>query len=370
MEARVLELIGESIDRIVTLQMTWKNTFGNFQGEVYKAARQKFGRPLTLDCAEKLTKRITPGSNVIYCTGAGTPPVLPEGETDGPTGTAAIARAVHLGLGGRPVYVSEKFYWRPVEAAFRAAGIMAAPFEFSSQLGYKVAFMDFPDDKDPVGHAKRILDTVQPSAVIGVEKTGPNVAGVIHSASGEAKAGNARIDHLFRLAREGGAVTLGIGDWGNEIGMGCVADAVRANQPYGTRCLCACGKGIADVTETDAMVISNIANWGAYGVAAALAVLAENADVFHDAEMERRMVLDCARAGAADGRTRMSDGGVDGTSLAAQQHGVGLLREIVVNALKGGPPNLERSKIWEGELLKRQGVLVDHTDRPSDFVKR
>ncbi|MBM4436522.1 MAG: DUF4392 domain-containing protein [Actinobacteria bacterium] len=365
----MLELIGDAIDQIMTVQMTWKNSFGNFQGEVYRAARAKYGRPLALLAAERLKERITPGANVILCTGAGTPPVLPQGETDGPTGTAALARALHLGLGARPVVVSEQYYFAPVEAAFRAAGLMPSPYEFSSRLGYKVGFLDFPDDDDPIGHARRVLDLVKPAAIIAVEKTGPNEAGIIHSASGEAKAGNARIDHLFRLGREAGALTLGIGDWGNEIGMGCVVEAVRQYQPYGRRCLCACGRGIADVTETDLMIISNIANWGAYAVGAALAVLLKDVRVFHDPEVERRMVLDCTRAGAADGRTRMSDGGVDGTSLAAQQYGVGLLREVVVNAL-AAPPLFERSKVWEGELLKAEGVLVEYAGRASDFQVR
>lgn len=365
----MLDLVGEAIDHLITLQMTWKHNFGNFQGEVYKAARVKLGKPLALHAAELLRQRVSAGQNVIFCTGAGTPPVLPEGETDGPTGTAALARALHLGLGARPVVVSERFYWRPIEESFRAAGLMPAPWEFASRLGYKVGFLDFPDDPHAVEHARRILEQLRPAAIIAIEKTGPNEVGVIHSASGEAKAGNARIDHLFRLGREAGILTIGTGDWGNEIGMGCVVDAVRTYQPYGRRCLCPCGKGIADVTETDAMVISNIANWGAYGIAAALAVLLKDVRVFHNPEIERRMVLACTRAGAADGRTRMSDGGVDGTSLAAQEYGVGLLQEIVNNALSV-PPLLERSKIWEGEFLRGEGVLVDHLGRASDFVAR
>lgn len=365
----MLDLIGESIDQIITLQMMWKNNFGNFQGEVYRAARTKYGKPLAMLAAQRLVERVTAGRNVIFCTGAGTPPTLPQGETDGPTGTAALARALHLGLGARPVVVSEQFYFAPIEASFRAAGIMPVPYESASRLGFKVGFLDFPDDNDPVGHAKRVLDLVKPAAIIAIEKTGPNEAGIVHSASGEAKAGNARIDHLFRLGRDAGALTIGVGDWGNEIGMGCVVDAVRAFQPYGKQCLCPCGKGIADVTETDAMVISNIANWGAYGIAAALAVLVKDARVFHDPEIERRMVLDCTRAGAADGRTRMSDGGVDGTSLAAQEYGVGLMREIVVNALSVSP-TFDQAKIWEGEVLKAQGVLVDHPSRASDFRVR
>jgi hypothetical protein len=48
---------------------------------------------------------------------------------------------------------------------------------------------------------------------------------------------------------------------------------------------------------------------------------------------------------------------------------VGLLREIVTNALTV-PPLFDHSKIWEGELLKAQGVLVDHPNRASDFRVR
>ena len=136
-----------------------------------------------------------------------------------------------------------------------------------------------------------ILDDLDPVAIIAVEKTGPNDLGVVHSATGEAKIGNARIDHLFRLGRERGALTIGIGDWGNEIGMGNVKDVVKAAQPYGTTCLCPCGGGVADATETDVLVAAAIANWGAYAVAAMLAILVGNPKVFHDADLERLMTL-------------------------------------------------------------------------------
>src|SRR5260370_41238260 len=74
---------------------------------LYEAARKKQKKPLTWLAAKLLKDSIKPGDHVFVVTGAGTPPGLPAGETDGPPGAAAIARAIEIGLGGKPVLISE-----------------------------------------------------------------------------------------------------------------------------------------------------------------------------------------------------------------------------------------------------------------------
>ena len=112
-------------------------------------------------------------------------------------------------------------------------------------------------------------------------------------------------------------VTIGIGDGGNEIGMGKVRtrlaglDALRAR--------------IATVVPVDHLVVAGVSNWGGYGIVAALGRLT-GLDLLHTPEIERRLVEACVAAGACDGVTRRREPTVDG--LAAETHAavVDLLR--------------------------------------------
>jgi thiamine pyrophosphate-dependent acetolactate synthase large subunit-like protein len=70
-----------------------------------------------------------------------------------------------------------------------------------------------------------------------------------------------------------GVLTVGIGDGGNEIGMGNIYDTVRKVVPYGDQCKCPAKCGIADSTLVDVTVVATVSNWGAYGIEACLAAL-------------------------------------------------------------------------------------------------
>src|SRR5437879_6225918 len=59
------------------------------------------GRPLTLLAAERLRGVVKAGDSVILATGAGGPPWMPAGETDGPVGVAARFSGRHRAGDGR-----------------------------------------------------------------------------------------------------------------------------------------------------------------------------------------------------------------------------------------------------------------------------
>ncbi|KAJ8291186.1 hypothetical protein GJAV_G00022390 [Gymnothorax javanicus] len=74
------------------------------------------------------------------------------------------------------------------------------------------------------------------------------------------------IDDLFTTASTiAGITTTGIGDGGNELGMGKVRDAVRAHMPNGSLIAC-------DVAA-DFAITAGVSNWGGYAVACALYLL-------------------------------------------------------------------------------------------------
>jgi hypothetical protein len=81
------------------------------------------------------------------------------------------------------------------------------------------------------------------------------------------------------------SVTIGIGDGGNEIGMGKVAwDVIRRNITNGDKIACR--------VATDYLITSGISNWGAYGLAAGVRLLrgaAHDPDLF-DVERERQLL--------------------------------------------------------------------------------
>jgi hypothetical protein len=101
-------------------------------------------------------------------------------------------------------------------------------------------------------------------------------------------------------------VTIGVGDGGNEIGMGNVRARLRRLGPLMAR--------IAAVVETDHLVVAGVSNWGAYGIAAALGRETGRA-LLHAPEVERDLIEACVAAGAIDGLSRRREPTVDGLGL-------------------------------------------------------
>jgi Domain of unknown function (DUF4392) len=185
--------------------------------------------------------------------------------------------------------------------------------------------LDEPSDVVPYptapDGARRLLDAERPTHLVAIERPGRNRAGDYLNMRGVSVAAwNAPIDELFMVAgsmKAARPVTIGIGDGGNEIGMGVVRaklarlDALRAR--------------IATVVSVDHLVVAGVSNWGGYGVVAALARLT-GLDLLHTGEIERRLIAACITAGACDGVTRRREPTVD--SLNADIHAavVDLLR--------------------------------------------
>jgi hypothetical protein len=139
----------------------------------------------------------------------------------------------------------------------------------------------------------------------------------------------AKIDFVMNEARKRRALTIGIGDGGNEIGMGNIREVIRQYLPFGKECRCPCGSGIAPVTEVDVLVAATVSNWGAYGIAACLAILLKNAAVFHNGEIERWVLQHASDAGLIDGISGFVEPGADGLPSETHCRLVALLEGIV-----------------------------------------
>jgi len=130
---------------------------------------------------------------------------------------------------------------------------------------------------------------------------------------------------LFELACtcQPRVATIGIGDGGNEIGMGAIPwelldDALGL--PGSGRVACR--------IATDELILAGVSNWGGYALAAGVAHAAGREDTFApcDVARERRVIETLVRqAGAVDGVTRIREATVDGLPLEVH---LDLLAEI------------------------------------------
>ena len=332
------EIVGDSIDRAVNIEMRFRA--GLPRGvtyPLYEAARKKQGKPLTWLAAKLLMDKVKKGDHVFVVTGAGTPPGLPAGETDGPPGAAAIARAIEVGLGAKPILISEERNMPAVIKSTEAAGIAVVDEELFKQRRSVALAINYPlGEEAGKKAAAELCKKFKPAAMIFIEKVGPNRKGIFHSIMGTPRTPDkiASAYHLADFAKANGIATIGVGDGGNEIGCGVIKEAVTELQPYGKDCGCPCHGGVGTVTECDVLVFAAVSNWGAYGIAAALAGHLGDREVLHDEATELRIVLGSVAGGAMDGAYSRLIPYVDGTSDKVQASLITILHQIVENGLK------------------------------------
>lgn len=102
------------------------------------------------------------------------------------------------------------------------------------------------------------------SHLISIERPSPGTDGFYHRASGKTITICEPTHLLFEQAK-GKITTIGIGDGGNELGMGKVHQQVVSNVPN--------GETVASTVSCDYLITCGVSNWGGYGVAAGLYAL-------------------------------------------------------------------------------------------------
>jgi hypothetical protein len=320
----------DRLDRIMNLDV------GNRGVEkLYEPARARNAEALCAAAARRLTTLAT-GDCVILITGSLTRSwVSPEiGETDGPVGVAALARALSYGFNAIPVVVSDSSLLEPISATLRAAGLATVTLEQAKRATGNKRFCSvavvqgFPlDEAEARTDAVRMVDEFAPKAVISVERAGMTPRGTYHNMLGQDfSEGRAKIDYVVQQAQSHAIPTVGVGDGGNEIGMGAVAEAVHKYVPHG-EILCA-------RLATDVLLPAGVSNWGCYAIQAALAILTGKAELLHTSALERRLVEAAANAGLVDGNTGKCEPTVDGLPLEVHAGIVELLMATALRAMK------------------------------------
>ncbi len=330
------QIIGFNIDQAITLEMRSKSWPKGIIQPLLHAVQKDAQGPQVLKAALGLKENISVGDKILITCIAAQTPWVPNSETDGPAGGAVLARVISKGLGGCPHFVINEKHQQPTISACRALGIPVLSEQDKTRPGSAV-MLDFPINYEQAeARALEVLHKYQPKAVIAIETMSPNPKGIVHSASGAAIA-NEEIEgayfHVAKQASKQGIYTLGIGDAGNEFGMGRIYSAVREFHPAGAECRCECKTGIATDLSADALIVAGCSNWGAYGVAVMLAYLLEKPELFHTAVEEEHMLRQMAIAGANDAFTGESQASVDNIHLEAHIGLNYLLTEIVKNGL-------------------------------------
>jgi hypothetical protein len=214
-------------------------------------------------------------------------------ETDGPPGTKVLGQVL------QEIGIDVDYITDPLNVpAFRALGL------------------------DPITEIDGYLDRATPTHLISVERVGRGADGRYRNMRGIDITGvTAPLDELFIHAARRGIITIGIGDGGNEIGMGKVFADVLDMIRFGDT--------VASIVVTDFCIASGVSNWGAFGLAAAVSILAGR-DLLPPAETVaddlERMVRD---GGAVDGVTHLREVTTDGLDLPVSLRMLGNIRSLI-----------------------------------------
>ncbi|MCD7836775.1 MAG: DUF4392 domain-containing protein [Lachnospiraceae bacterium] len=162
-------------------------------------------------------------------------------ETDGPAGTVVLAKALQT-LGYHPVIITDKYCKGFFE--IEELDIIYMPV---------MAGIDF---------VEQTIGKYNPVGMISIERCGRNADNDYANMKGiSIKEYTAKTD-LFFEAAAGKISTIGIGDGGNEIGMGNAANLI--SEKIGL---------VPCIVCVDCLVIATVSNWGAYGVATYLGLI-------------------------------------------------------------------------------------------------
>jgi hypothetical protein len=329
--------LGDRLDRLVNIDIG-----GRGIEYLYDAARARSGAALCTAAAGMLAA-VPEGAVVLLTTGSVSRAWISAeiGENDGPAGLAAIARALSLARRAIPVVVAEAALLPGIGEILRSAGLSLVTLEEARRTampGGRLAvavLRPYPlEDAAAKAAAGPLLDELAPALAFSSERVGRNAKGVYHNMRGvDFGMGRARIDHLFDAALARGIPSVAVGDGGNEIGMGLVAEAVSQHVPFGNSCACGCGGGLGAITSTDVLMTAAVSNWGCTAIVAAFAALERNPALLHTPELEARLLLRGTEIGLINSVQGIVDANVDGIPLSTHQAVVELCRQLVLAEL-------------------------------------
>ncbi|MCI8611839.1 MAG: DUF4392 domain-containing protein [Clostridiales bacterium] len=299
-EELTLENLGSSLDDLANLD---PRGYGVCK-ILYRGARAYQGEALTMNAAKKLCTALRQDDVVYLISGFVLRPYN-KAETDGIISTMLLARCLIQGFGVRPVIICPDECMPAVEGLASILGFHMTDLADLFSIPLTMSAVAFPKDATAAENfSDTLIDTTgMPRAVISIEAPGANAQGVYHNAIGKSVTDlEAKTDILWEKLYKAGVLNIAIGDLGNEIGMGAIAEHIQKYIPYAGvgACSCGCDNGILAKTKTDNVITATVSDWGCYGFMAAIAYLKKNLELFHDGAMQERAMRKAAECGVID----------------------------------------------------------------------
>ena len=231
----------------------------------------------------------------------------PCGETDGPLGAVFMARSFKA-MGIPTQIISDFFSKKSLEVGLQACGIEP-----------DLSVLTIPPSTHPwdVFLKSDWTSNIQYrklTHLIAIERVGPARDDRCYSMRGrDITDFMCPVHRLFECASSVDAriVTIGIGDGGNEIGMGKIpVETIERNIPNGRQIACR--------VPADHLIVAGISNWGAYGLAAGVALVRGRhlEPALFDGDREREILRSMVERGPlVDGKTAQPTVTVDGVSF-------------------------------------------------------
>lgn len=259
----------------------------------------------------------------------GFPVRLPDGsvvgETDGPSGTANLAYAL-METGCRVSVVTDSVSHALLEAALA--------------LRVPSAELILLPKSEPEPFIAELVETLKPTHFISLERPGKAADGHYHNMRGE------QIDDMLTdsaaflsESKRAGAVTIAIGDGGNEMGMGAFRKEIVAGV--------ACGDMICASEAADFTLAGGVSNWWGWGIAALLSIQLGRS-LLPSEETEARLLRQVVLAGGVDGATKEATVTVDNLSLETNLSILRAVSGLTVDALAS-----DRKKAGQKAVLQQ-----------------
>ena len=224
-------------------------------------------------------------------------------ETDGPPGAIAIGNALEE-LGYEVIYITDVHCTKMVEAI--------------STPDSKVIEFPIANQSISTQIASRILKEENPNLLISIERCAPATDGLYRNMRDlDITDQTAKIDVLF----EKHSATVGIGDGGNEIGLGNLYTEVDKSREL---------VGFPAITTVSKLIISSVSNWGGYGLVAAISILT-NKNLLPSVEADTANIQKIVSMGAVDGFSGENIDKVDGFTLDENSDFLKQLHILIAN---------------------------------------
>lgn len=304
----------ESLDRLATIEMRPPTSPSGIIAPFYDLARAQSGGPISHAIATALHARR--GEPALIVTGLVEEGRFPVGEIDGPIGSLALARALAR-TGSEVTIVIDPEALEPVRTIVDSANL--------DRVTLREA--DFADVEAAKEFARGF------GIVAAVEKLGRNSIGGRHLIWGTpVRVGDLYADDYLEAASAQGALTIGVGDNGNEIGFGNIAAAAEPLTPHGV----VVDGGFFASTIVDHLLPASVSNLGCYIIAGALAIIEGDADIAMSGAAVRAWtetgLAAGLRSGGVDDPTFQGDDGIPLRFVAAHAE---LIAGIVHQSLLG-----------------------------------